>query len=67
MSTHRLATIASAIVLLIIAALALYRLIVGFPITIGGVEIGQTMSFLAFVICAALSVMLFRDGGNVAR
>jgi hypothetical protein len=67
MSTHRIATIASAIVLLIIAALALYRLIVGFPITIGGVEIGQTMSFFAFVICAALSVILFRGGGNVAR
>ena len=67
MSTHRITTIASAIVLLIIAALALYRLLAGFPITIGGVEIGQTMSFLTFVVCAALGVMLFRSGGNVAR
>ena len=67
MSGHRLATIVGALVLLIIAALALYRLLAGFPITIGGVEVGQTSSFLVFVICAALSLMLFRGGGKVSN
>jgi hypothetical protein len=60
MSSHKLATVIAAFVFLILAAASLYRLLVGIPITIGGYEIGQTMSFLAFVICAALSLMLFR-------
>lgn len=67
MSTHRIATVASAIVLLIIAALALYRLLAGFPISIGGLEIGQTMSFFAFVVCAALGVLLLRGGGRAVH
>ena len=65
MSGHRLATIVGAFAFLAIAALALYRLLVGFPITIGGEEIGQTTSFFVFVICVALSLMLFRGGGKV--
>ena len=65
MSAHRLATIVGAFAFLAIAALALYRLLAGFPITIGGVEIGQVSSFLVFVTCAALSLMLFRGGGKV--
>lgn len=62
MSSNRLATVIAAFVFLILAAASLYRLLVGFPITIGGYEIGQTASFLAFVVCAALSLMLFRGG-----
>jgi hypothetical protein len=60
MSSHKLATVIAAFVFLILAAGSLYRLLVGFPLTIGGHEIGQTSTFLAFVICAALSLMLFR-------
>ena len=67
MSAHRLATIVGALAFLVIAALALYRLLAGFPITIGGVEIGQTSSFFVFVSCAALSLMLFRGGGKVSN
>jgi len=67
MSTYRLATIVGAVAFLAIAALALYRLLVGFPITIGGEEIGQTSSFLVFVICTALSLMLFRGSGKVSH
>ena len=52
---------------LAIAALALYRLLAGFPITIGGVEIGQTSSFFVFVVCAALALMLFRGSGKVSN
>lgn len=58
--SNRLVTIIGGAVFLIIAGLALYRLFVGFPISIGGTEVGQTSTFFVFVICAALSVMLFR-------
>jgi hypothetical protein len=33
---------------------------VGFPIIIAGVAIGQTASFFEFVICIALSIIFFR-------
>lgn len=65
--SNRLVTSLGALALLAIAALALYRLLVGFPITIGGQEIGQTTSFLVFVICTALALMLFRGGGRVSN
>ena len=65
MSSQRIASLTGAIIFLAIAALALYRLMVGFPISIGGVEVGQTSSFFAFVVCAALSLMLFRAGRAV--
>jgi len=62
MSTNRIATLTGALVFLCLAGLALYRLLFGFRITIGGEEVGQTSSFFAFVICAALSLILFRGG-----
>ena len=65
--SNRLVTTLGALALLVIAGLALYRLLVGFPITIGGQEIGQTTSFLVFVICTALALMLFRGGGRVSN
>ena len=67
MSTNRLVTLAGAIVFLALAGLALYRLLFHFPISIGGVEVGQTSTFFAFVVFAALSLMLFRGSSNVVR
>jgi len=49
-----------ALIFLAIAALALYRLMVGFPITIGSLQVGQTSTFFVFVVFAALSIMMFR-------
>jgi len=55
-------------VFLAIAALALYRLLFGIQISIGGVMVGNTSTFFIFVACAALSLILFRGGGgNIAR
>ena len=56
----KLTTTAVAILLLAVAAVALYRLLFWFPISIGGAEVGQTSSLLTFVICVALPLMLFR-------
>ncbi|MFL6735388.1 MAG: hypothetical protein ACJ8EY_11930 [Sphingomicrobium sp.] len=61
MSGRKLAISAGALVFLLIAAASLYRLLVGFPITIGGLQVGQTVSLLVFVSCAALSVILFKS------
>ena len=61
MATRKLVLSAAAIIFLLIAALALYRLMVGFPISIGGEELGQTASFLVLVCGAALALMLFNE------
>ena len=44
MSSNKLVTILGALVFLALACASLYRLLVGFPITIAGMEIGQTVS-----------------------
>ena len=49
MTNYRIFTLLGAIVFLLIAALNLWRLLVGFPITIGGVYIGKATSF---IVCA---------------
>jgi hypothetical protein len=66
MSSHRIATLLGALVCLAISGLALYRLLVGIPITIGTMKVGQVSSFLVFVICAGLALMLFRGSGRVS-
>jgi hypothetical protein len=60
MSSNKVPTMIAALVFLCLAALCLYRLLVGFPVQVGGVQLGQTASFLGFVAFAALSLMLFR-------
>lgn len=60
MSSHKMGNLLGALVFLVIAVVALYRLMVGFPIEIGGVAIGQTSTFFAFVCSAALCLILFR-------
>lgn len=67
MSTHRIATLVAAIVFLLLALGALFRLMFGFGLVIAGFTPGPTISFLAFVIFAGLSLMLFRGSGNVAH
>ena len=61
MGTRKLVLSAAAVIFLLVAAAALYRLLVGFPISIGGVEIGQVGTFFALVIGAGLSLMLFNE------
>ena len=60
MSSRRVASLIGALVFLALAGCALYRLMVGYPMEIGGMHIGQTMSFLALVAFAAISLILFR-------
>lgn len=60
MSSNKLAAVTGALVFLILAVVSLYRLLFWFPITIAGAPVGQTASFFAFVICIALSMIMFR-------
>jgi len=62
----RLASLAGGVIFLIIAAIALYRLLFFFELTIGGHHVGQTASFLTFAACAAISLIMFR-GAMVGR
>lgn len=66
MSSQRLAALAGAFVFLVLALIALARLLVGFNMNIGGIHVGQTASFFAFVICAAIALILFRTGRQVS-
>jgi hypothetical protein len=61
MATRKLVLSLAALIFLLVALLGLYRLLVWFPISIGGVEIGQVGSFFAIVIGAGLSLMLFSE------
>ena len=59
--SNKLPVFLAAVIFLIVAIGGLYRLMVGFPIFVAGVPIGQTASFFTFVICASLSFILFKS------
>lgn len=61
MASRKLVLTAAAIIFLLITAAALYRLLIGFPMSIGGEEIGQVSTFFVLVCGAALTVMLFNE------
>ena len=61
MGSRKLVLTIAAIVFLLITAGALYRLLVGFPLSIGGEEVGQVSTFFVLVCGAALTLMLFNE------
>ena len=50
------------LIFLVVAGISLYRLLFWFPIDVGGAHVGQVASFFAFVISAALCLILLRTG-----
>jgi hypothetical protein len=58
MSNSRIVNVTAGLIFLGLACVSLYRLLFWFPLTIGGAHVGQTASFFAFVISAALSLIL---------
>jgi hypothetical protein len=64
MFSNRLSSLAGGIVFLLIALIALYRLLFWFPITIAGERVGQVSTFFVFVIFAALSLISFQGLRN---
>lgn len=61
MASRKLVLSTAALVFLLITAAALYRLLVGFPISLGGEEVGQTTTFFVLVCGAALTLMMFNE------
>lgn len=61
MARTRPFTLAAAIIFLFMALVHLYRLAVGFDITVAGTAVSPLLSWLALVITALLSVMLFKE------
>ena len=61
MARYRLFTLVGAIVFLVLAAANLWRIMVGYPITIGGMMVGNAISYFAFAAFIALALMLFRE------
>jgi hypothetical protein len=61
MNNYKIFTLLGAVVFFLIAAWNLWRILVGFPITIGGMMVGNTISFFAIAIFAALGFMMFRE------
>lgn len=58
--SNKIPNILAALIFLVVALFGFYRLMVGFPISVGGVHIGHTASFFAFVVCAALSAFFVK-------
>ncbi len=61
MTTNRPFTMIAAAIFLLMALAHLYRLIVGFPVTVGGSALGNGISLFALVVAGGLSVMLWRE------
>ena len=61
MSQNRPFTFVAAIVFALMAAGHLYRLAVGFDVTVGGSAVPQWVSWIALVITAGLSALLFKE------
>lgn len=61
MATRKLVLSAAAVIFLLIAAASLYRFLIGFPISIGGQEVGQVSTFFVLVCSVALSMLLFNE------
>jgi hypothetical protein len=54
-------SLVAAVIFLLIALAHLYRVAVGFPVTVGGADIGQAVSWAGLVVASVLSIGLFRE------
>ena len=61
MNGRKLLMLVGAVIFLLIGISGFYRLMVGYPIRIGGAQFGQTLSFFIFIICVVISLILFRE------
>jgi len=67
MFSSKMASLTGGVIFLLVALVALYRLLFWFPITIAGQPVGQVATFFVFVVCAALSLIGFQGMRNRAE
>ena len=60
MFSSKMSSLTGGIAFLLVALVALYRLLFWFPISFAGQPVGQVATFFVFVICAALSIIAFQ-------
>jgi len=60
MTLRKIGAVLTGIIFLIVALLALYRLIHYYPIQIAGIQVYNTATFFVFVISAALCIIAFQ-------
>lgn len=61
MTARRPFTMFAAAIFLLIALAHLYRIVVGFDVSVGGTHIAQSVSWLALLFTGLLAAMLFRE------
>ena len=54
-------TLIACAIFALMALIHIFRLIYGFPITIGSHQIGQEVSWVALVVTAVMAIGLFRE------
>ena len=61
MTARRPFTMLAAVIFLLMALVHVYRLIVGFDVSVGGTHLPQSISWIALVVTALLAAMLFLE------
>ena len=61
MTARRPFTMLAAIIFLLMALAHLYRIAVGFDVTVGATQIPQWVSWIALIVTGLLATMLFRE------
>ena len=61
MNARKPFTLIAAAIFLLMAVAHLYRIAIGFDVTVGGTAIPQWVSWIALAVTGLLAVMLFRE------
>ena len=61
MTARRPFTMLAAAIFLLMALVHLYRIVVGFDVSVAGTDISQSISWIALLFTGLLAAMLFRE------
>lgn len=61
MTARRPFTMLAAVIFLLMALVHLYRIVVGFDVSIAGTHVSQAVSWVALAVTALLAVMLYGE------
>ena len=61
MTGRKVLLLIAAVLFLLMGISGFYRLMVGYPLSLGSLQFGQTLSFFIFIICVVISLILFKQ------